>query len=376
MNPLVSVVIPCHNAVRFLEKTVESVLKQTHSNLECILVDDGSTDHTAEMCKSLVARDERVKYIHKENGGIASARNAGIKAAKGDWVQLLDHDDWLAHDKFRVQLEFLDSKNLERHDNVILHHDFQVVRQDEKLETTSTTDIVSENFTNEELLNRIFSWSFKPDLPIHTSTLLYHRDVFKRKMYRETKEPIFEDFDLYVHLLLTDVSMVYTPFLGSYYRVHPTATSSRREYNRESYIGFLELAYESNKELLRSNPNIETLIKEALWRRDIKRFNRLIRINQDPVRFKFILTKNERLMKSIYWLRGFSKRSNEAVKSGAQSVFLFTLIQNFPDSYSRIFDRSVGNFVQNRDEDSFQTADMCFQPLHSAYQFIEVCHFL
>lgn len=89
----ISIIMPVYNSVEYLEKTVESVLSQTFSDFELIMVDDGSSDGSAELCDAISEKDERVKVIHKENGGISSARNAGLKAARGEYIAFCDDDD-------------------------------------------------------------------------------------------------------------------------------------------------------------------------------------------------------------------------------------------------------------------------------------------
>lgn len=93
MNPLISVVVPCYNQAQFLDECLQSVLDQTYQNWECIIVNDGSPDHTEEVAKKWTEKDFRFKYIDKENGGLSSARNAGIEIAKGEWILPLDADD-------------------------------------------------------------------------------------------------------------------------------------------------------------------------------------------------------------------------------------------------------------------------------------------
>ena len=93
MNGLVSVIIPVYNAAAYLEACLESVFAQTYSNMEILLVDDGSTDGSGALCDGFVERDPRVRTFHKENGGASSARNAGLRAATGDYVYYLDADD-------------------------------------------------------------------------------------------------------------------------------------------------------------------------------------------------------------------------------------------------------------------------------------------
>lgn len=98
MIPKVSVVIPIYNVEKFLNRCVDSVINQTINNVEIILVDDGSPDNSPQMCDEYKESDERVKVIHKTNGGLASARNAGLKIASGEYIFFLDSDDWLELD--------------------------------------------------------------------------------------------------------------------------------------------------------------------------------------------------------------------------------------------------------------------------------------
>lgn len=99
---MISVIIPVYNVEMYLSRCVESVLRQTYSNLEIILVNDGSTDHCGEICDSFTKLDRRVKVIHKENGGLSSARNAGLEVAKGEYVGFVDSDDWIAEDMYET----------------------------------------------------------------------------------------------------------------------------------------------------------------------------------------------------------------------------------------------------------------------------------
>lgn len=112
--PKVSVVIPAYNKADLTVYAVESVLKQTYSNVEIIVIDDGSTDQTRDR---LAAFGSRIKYVHKENGGACSARNAGIRLAQGDYVAFLDCDDLYADSKIQKCVDYL-----QRHPNAGLVH--------------------------------------------------------------------------------------------------------------------------------------------------------------------------------------------------------------------------------------------------------------
>ena len=93
MSPLISVIIPVYKVEAYLTACVESVLAQTYQNMEIILVDDGSPDNCPQMCDEFARQDSRIQVIHKENGGLSSARNAGIDTAKGEYLAFLDSDD-------------------------------------------------------------------------------------------------------------------------------------------------------------------------------------------------------------------------------------------------------------------------------------------
>lgn len=95
LNFKISIVIPIYNVQEYLEDCIESVINQTYNNIEIILVDDGSTDHCPQMCDEYATKDNRIQVIHKKNGGLSDARNAGIKAATGEYITFIDSDDFV-----------------------------------------------------------------------------------------------------------------------------------------------------------------------------------------------------------------------------------------------------------------------------------------
>lgn len=94
----ISIIVPVYNSQETLNRCVDSLLKQTYHNIEIILIDDGSKDRSLELCSMYAKKDERVRTIHKENGGVSSARNAGIEMAKGDYILFVDSDDYVEPD--------------------------------------------------------------------------------------------------------------------------------------------------------------------------------------------------------------------------------------------------------------------------------------
>lgn len=100
----ISVIVPCYNVSSYLQRCVDSIINQTYSNLEIILVDDGSTDETGELCERLADVDCRIRVLHKDNGGLSDARNAGIDVSTGDYLAFVDGDDYLELDAYEAMV--------------------------------------------------------------------------------------------------------------------------------------------------------------------------------------------------------------------------------------------------------------------------------
>lgn len=100
-NPLISIIVPVYNVEKHLSKCIESIIDQTYSNLEIILIDDGSTDNSGKICDKYAVNDERIKIIHKENSGVSKARNLGINSAHGEYISFVDSDDYVDKDYIR-----------------------------------------------------------------------------------------------------------------------------------------------------------------------------------------------------------------------------------------------------------------------------------
>lgn len=115
MKDKISVIIPTYNRAHIIKDALESVLMQTYSNWECIIIDDGSTDNSEKIINEFITKDLRFKFIRRplsRNKGAATCRNIGLENTTGDYIQFLDSDDLLAKDKFQVQIEFLKNENL------------------------------------------------------------------------------------------------------------------------------------------------------------------------------------------------------------------------------------------------------------------------
>ncbi len=98
----ISIIVPVYKVEKYLKKCVDSILAQTFSDFELILVDDGSPDNSGRICDDYAKKDARVRVVHKQNGGLSSARNAGIEVAKGKYLGFVDSDDYIAEDMYEL----------------------------------------------------------------------------------------------------------------------------------------------------------------------------------------------------------------------------------------------------------------------------------
>lgn len=124
---LLSIIVPVYNVKSYLKKCVESIINQTYTNLQIILVDDGSTDGSQDICDEFAQRDSRIVVIHKENGGQSTARNVGMDRAKGVYIAFVDSDDWLEPNMYEALIS-----QLEKHEADIVACSFYECKGDEK----------------------------------------------------------------------------------------------------------------------------------------------------------------------------------------------------------------------------------------------------
>ena len=111
MEALVSIIIPIYNVEKYLEKCIKSIINQTYRNLEIILINDGSTDESANICEKYKNQDNRIVFINKKNGGAASAKNEGLKVAKGDYITFVDSDDFIELDMIEYMVNTIKKYN-------------------------------------------------------------------------------------------------------------------------------------------------------------------------------------------------------------------------------------------------------------------------
>lgn len=134
---MISVIIPIYNVMPYLPMCLDSILNQSHRNLEIILVDDGSTDGCPQLCDDYAIKDSRIKVIHKKNGGLSDARNKGVETATGKWIYFVDSDDWLDKDAILKLHQFA----IEHDCDVVQENMYYVYRENMLYRKASTREL-------------------------------------------------------------------------------------------------------------------------------------------------------------------------------------------------------------------------------------------
>jgi glycosyltransferase involved in cell wall biosynthesis len=177
LKALISIIVPVYNIKQYIQNCIKSLLNQTYKNIEIILVDDGSTDGSDELCNKIKNTDIRIKVIHKVNGGLSSARNAGIDIASGDYVMFVDGDDYLAENAVEILLKKNENYNA---DIVQFYYE----------ETNDKYRKIYDDGAGEELYindtKTMFELMYKiGGTAVSACTKLYKRSLFKELRFKE-----------------------------------------------------------------------------------------------------------------------------------------------------------------------------------------------
>lgn len=250
MNPLISVIVPIFNVEAYLVRCIESILTQTYSKLEIILVDDGSTDQCERICNEMAVTDGRIKVVHQRNAGLSAARNKGIENSHGEYFLFIDSDDYI----HREMVELL-YNNLIKYKADLSIGSFQTVREGEVPSDTicNHTQLLS----NMEALSYYYNKQHS-DMVI-TWNKLYHKKLFTKVRFPEGK--IHED-NFTTPLLLFHASRIVFSDAKLYYYLQRDSSIMNSNNNYDKKNNDLLDADESVALYFQTRPNI-SLYKEA-----------------------------------------------------------------------------------------------------------------
>jgi len=187
MNGLISIIVPIYNAEKYLSECIESILSQTHKNIQLILINDGSTDNSLNICNHYKNIDNRILVLDKSNEGVSATRNLGIKLAEGDYIGFVDSDDYVEENMYEVLLN-----QIENDKSQVCAMTSYTINSFEKYKSIYKNNMVSGNEALKHLLLLRFTTSL--------CACLYSKDIIKN-CYLNDEIHFFEDFELNSRIL-------------------------------------------------------------------------------------------------------------------------------------------------------------------------------
>ncbi len=228
-SPLVSVVVTCYNQAGFLDEALQSVLKQTYVHWECIIVNDGSKDDTEKIALQWCTKDSRFKYLHKENGGLSSARNYGLDLSTGAYIQFLDCDDLLDFNKLKLSI---DCAQMNEYKIIISNY---YLFQNNK---------GSENFLNSfeknqlNFENVLYNWDNNFSIPIHCGFFTKELfDDFRFSINLKAKE----DWIMWVLFFKRTTKIGHLNLPLAFYRKHAQSMTMTQDILKDYIIAYKNL---------------------------------------------------------------------------------------------------------------------------------------
>lgn len=202
MSKLVSIIVPVYKVEQYLKRCMDSVLNQTYKNIEIILVNDGSPDNCPALCDKYAKIDSRVRVIHKENGGLSSARNVALDSVKGDYIFFVDSDDWLALDTLEVLNEYLEK-------------DYDMISFQRTYLTEEKVVEKGEKNPKDMDVSQYIDASFLGRYDFFVTTKIFKAEVFNNVRFLEGRN--YEDLEIMHRLFLNMEKVVGLDYFLYYY---------------------------------------------------------------------------------------------------------------------------------------------------------------
>ncbi|PBJ13850.1 glycosyltransferase family 2 protein [Flavobacterium sp. ACN6] len=211
ISPLVSIIIPTFNRENLIKETLQSIVSQTYTNWECIIVDDGSTDNTVLIVKEFIKDDARFLFYSLEHKGVSFARNHALSKISGEFIQFLDSDDILHEDKLKESLETLAGKEVK---SKIVISNFMMFRGDLKNIEAPFCKLSPTLFTFEKVL---YDWDFEFNIPIHCG--FFHKSNFENFRF-QSELGAKEDWIMWLKIFKNKPQVHFLDLPLAYYRYH------------------------------------------------------------------------------------------------------------------------------------------------------------
>lgn len=240
----ISIIVPVYMVEKYIERCILSILNQDFTNFELILVNDGSKDRSKEICEELSKKDQRIVLINKENGGLSSARNAGLKVAKGDYIGFVDSDDWIEKDMYKLLYQ-----NIVKHNADISVCKYKVEKNDQikVYQTFEPTDV---KILNSKTAMDNLLYGKEIDLTQFACDKLYKRELFNDIIYPEGM--IYEDVAT-TYRLIDKASKIIFLNCTKYHYTHNLDSISQGSFD-EKQLDLIKARYQLYKFVLENYP--------------------------------------------------------------------------------------------------------------------------
>jgi len=248
----VSIIVPVYNVETYLKECLNTILKQTYKNIEIILVNDGSTDKSGEICEQYKEKDNRVKVIHKSNGGAADARNVGIENSTGEWITFVDGDDYISDDL----VEMLLTTAIKYTADIVISNLAGVRNFKQEVEINNKKIKVEELKSEEAIEEMLYQNKFDTGMP---------GKIFKKEFFNTYKFPVgnlYEDIAIMALLFNMAKKVIYTNYIGYMYYFRENGTT-RGNFKIEK-MELIDVCLDIKKFIDKNYPKIENAARYRL----------------------------------------------------------------------------------------------------------------
>lgn len=244
-SPLISVIVPVYNVKPYLTVCVESIRRQTYSNLELILVDDGSTDGSGKLCDSFAEKDARVRVIHQKNSGVSAARNAGLEAAAGTYIYFADGDDWVLESMAEDTVPAMEAGGYD-----LCAWGMNIVQEGaEDIYFGRWKEELFQFLTKAEKQRFLCRWALPCRVGWSVYCRAFRRDIIQKFRLRfDTKLTLFEDLDFFFRYLSCCQNLYYIPKPLYAYRQHDASAMHTNALEKQ-LCGILHMVRQQDRAL-------------------------------------------------------------------------------------------------------------------------------
>lgn len=317
MEEKISVIVPIYKVEDYLHRCVESIINQTYTNLEIILVDDGSPDNCSKICDEYAEKDSRIKVIHKKNGGLSDARNAGLLIATGEYISFIDSDDYIDINMYKSIITYMEKHDLDIAECGIKHVYSNKIKQDDKLDK-SIHVFNSEDALKELMLER----------RLHQTVWnkLYKTKLIKNIFFEKGK--IHED-EFWTYKVFMNAEKI--GFLDEYlyYYIHREGSIMAQGYSSKNLDG-LEARYLRYRDISESYSKLSFLAKKTTYFYGIYLYQKYIYNTKNN---KISMKKVKEYLKNISFNKKEQKLLNKKEKVwyflSKRSIYLTCKLRNF-----------------------------------------------